>query len=148
MTLFITCSTTPMSKVNDSKENKTVLFPKIIFPGRFDPKFSSVLKMERELRENQVLVNLVCRIMCVVLCFFCFCFFVLHCAILSCPCLCSFVLSCFLCSVDIRLLCSCFLFCCYVLFFLLSRTRFFLTRSFCVTLIKFWTLPRRLQVLS
>ena len=29
-------------------------YTNVIFPGRFDPKFSSVLKMERELPEDQV----------------------------------------------------------------------------------------------
>ena len=78
---------------------------------------------------------ILCAALCVVLCCF-FCFFVLHCAI-----------SCFF-PVDIRFIVFLFfvLLLCFV--FLLSRTRFFLTRSFCVTLIKFWTLPRRLQVLS
>ena len=60
MTLFITCSTTPMSKVNDSKENKTVLLPKIIFPwklvywGSMVPKlFKCGLKSHKTLIKNK-----------------------------------------------------------------------------------------------
>ena len=76
---------------------------------------------------------ILCAALCVVLFFVCF-FVVLHCAI-----------SCFF-PVDIRFIVFLFfvLLLCFV--FLLSRIRSILTRSFCVTLIKFS--PRRLQVLS
>ena len=50
--LFSVVQTYEIYKKTNS--NRIILFYEFIVQGRFDPKFSSVLKMERELREDQV----------------------------------------------------------------------------------------------